>query len=144
MTARMAGCIRERRDERYVSQPLGHLLRQRVYQILAGYEDQNDADYLRRDPIPKTCCDRAPETGHDLGSQPTLSQRNGKAIDSDRVVEFLSGRGDDSGLKDRIADLEQGEIERVMKVCEGNKTRAAKMLGISRKTLWQKLKDLDS
>jgi transcriptional regulator with AAA-type ATPase domain/tetratricopeptide (TPR) repeat protein len=73
-----------------------------------------------------------------------LSQRNGHAIDGDRVVEFLSGRGTDSGLKDRIADLEREEIERVMKVCEGNKTKAARMLGISRKTLWQKLKDMSS
>jgi hypothetical protein len=74
LTARMAGCIRESRDQRYVSQPLGDLLRQRVYQIIAGYEDQNDADYLRKDAILKTCCDRAPETGQDLGSQPTLSR----------------------------------------------------------------------
>jgi transcriptional regulator of acetoin/glycerol metabolism len=73
-----------------------------------------------------------------------LSQRNGNIIDADRVVEFLSGRAHDAGLKDRIADLEREEIERVMKVCEGNKTEAARMLGISRKTLWQKLKDLDA
>jgi tetratricopeptide (TPR) repeat protein len=73
-----------------------------------------------------------------------LSQTNGNAIDSSRVTEFLSGRDHDSGLKDRIADLERGEIERVMKACQGNRTEAAKMLGISRKTLWQKLKDLDA
>jgi tetratricopeptide (TPR) repeat protein len=73
-----------------------------------------------------------------------LSQRNGNAIDAARVGEFLSGRSRDSGLKDRIADLEREEIERVMRVCQGNRTEAAKMLGISRKTLWQKLKDLDS
>lgn len=73
-----------------------------------------------------------------------LSQTNGKAIDSRRVVEFLSGRDDNSGLKDRIASLEREEIDRVMKVCQGNRTEAAKMLGISRKTLWQKLKELES
>ena len=73
-----------------------------------------------------------------------LSQSNGDAIDSRRVTEFLSGRDHDSGLKDRIADLERDEIDRVMKVCGGNRTEAAKMLGISRKTLWQKLKDLDA
>jgi transcriptional regulator with PAS, ATPase and Fis domain len=72
-----------------------------------------------------------------------LSQTNGKAIGSGRVDEFLSGKTQDAGLKDRIADLEREEIERVMKVCDGNRTEAAKMLGISRKTLWQKLKDLD-
>jgi tetratricopeptide (TPR) repeat protein len=73
-----------------------------------------------------------------------LSHTNGKAIDGRRVTEFLSSRDHNSGLRDRIADLEREEIERVMKVCQGNRTEAAKMLGISRKTLWQKLKDLDS
>jgi transcriptional regulator with PAS, ATPase and Fis domain len=73
-----------------------------------------------------------------------LSQRNGDAIDGGRVMEFLSGINHDAGLKDRIADLEREEIERVMKACDGNRTEAAKMLGISRKTLWQKLKDLES
>ncbi len=72
-----------------------------------------------------------------------LSQRNGKVIDGGRVVEFLSGMTHDAGLKDRIADLEREEIDRVMKVCEGNRTEAAKML-ISRKTLWHKLKDIES
>jgi tetratricopeptide (TPR) repeat protein len=73
-----------------------------------------------------------------------LSQRNGNAIDGGRVAEFLSGAVQDAGLKDRIADLEREEIDRVMKVCDGNRTEAAKMLGISRKTLWQKLKDVES
>lgn len=91
LTPRMAGCIRESRDERYVSQPLGDLLRQRVYQIIAGYEDQNDADYLRKDAILKTCCDRAPETGQDLGSQPTLSRLENSvtARDCYRMSEAL-------------------------------------------------------
>jgi tetratricopeptide (TPR) repeat protein len=73
-----------------------------------------------------------------------LSQRNGKAIDGGRVMEFLSGRTHDAGLKDRIADREREEIDRVMKACDGNRTEAAKVLGISRKTLWQKLKDLEA
>jgi hypothetical protein len=29
------------------------MVRQRVYQIAAGYEDCNDADYLRIDPAPR-------------------------------------------------------------------------------------------
>ncbi len=45
-----------------------------------------------------------------------------------------------SKLRDRIASLEHDEIERVLKTCGGNRTETAKMLGISRKTLWHKLK----
>jgi hypothetical protein len=50
------------------------LVRQRVFQIACGYEDQDDADTLRRDPLLKLVCGRLPETGRDLASQPTLSR----------------------------------------------------------------------
>lgn len=50
------------------------LVRQRVFQIACGYEDQDDADVLRTDPLLKLVCGRLPETGRDLASQPTLSR----------------------------------------------------------------------
>jgi len=50
------------------------LLRQRIYQIVAGYEDQNDADTLRTDPLLKLVCGRLPESAPDLASQPTFSR----------------------------------------------------------------------
>ena len=50
------------------------LVRQRVFQIACGYEDQDDADFLRTDPLLKLVCGRLPETGRDLASQPTLSR----------------------------------------------------------------------
>jgi hypothetical protein len=106
LTARMVGCIGESRDERYVRQPLEDLFRQRVYQIIAGYEDQNDADYLRKDPILKTCCDRSPETGEDLGSQPTLSRLENSvtARDCYRLCEALLAEylREDRSKPDRI------------------------------------------
>jgi len=48
------------------------LLRQRIYQIVAGYEDANDADRLRHDPLLQIVTDQ--KLGHPLGSQPTLSR----------------------------------------------------------------------
>jgi hypothetical protein len=50
------------------------LVRQRVFQIACGYEDQNDADPLRSDPLLKLVCGRRPESDPDLASQPTLSR----------------------------------------------------------------------
>src|SRR6266567_2435531 len=49
------------------------LLKERVLQIAAGYEDANDANTLRHDPIFKLLLDRLPETGAPLASQPTIS-----------------------------------------------------------------------
>jgi len=48
------------------------LLRQRVYQIVAGYEDANDADRLRHDPMLQIVADQ--KLGDALGPQPTLSR----------------------------------------------------------------------
>lgn len=50
------------------------LVRQRVYQIACGYEDQNDSDTLRTDPLLKLLCGRLPESGAELASQPTISR----------------------------------------------------------------------
>jgi hypothetical protein len=57
-----------------VRHALEALVRQRVFQIACGYEDQDDADTLRRDPLLKLVCGQLPETGRDLASQPTLSR----------------------------------------------------------------------
>jgi hypothetical protein len=57
-----------------VRHPRARLVRQRVFQIACGYEDQNDADTVRTDPLLKLVCGQLPETGHDLASQPTLSR----------------------------------------------------------------------
>jgi hypothetical protein len=48
------------------------LFRQRLYQIIAGYEDANDADRLRHDPAFQILADHP--LGEPLGSQPTLSR----------------------------------------------------------------------
>jgi hypothetical protein len=48
------------------------LLKQRVYQIACGYEDQNDSDFLRSDPLLKLVCGALPESGEDLASQPAI------------------------------------------------------------------------
>jgi Transposase DDE domain group 1 len=46
----------------------------RMMAIAAGYEDCDDLDALRKDPALKIACGRAPETGADIASQPTLSR----------------------------------------------------------------------
>jgi hypothetical protein len=60
-----------------VRHSLETLVRQRVFQIACGYEDQDDADTLRSDPLLKLVrpggTRRLPDEG-DLASQPTLSR----------------------------------------------------------------------
>jgi Transposase DDE domain group 1 len=73
LCAALAGCIREWRRGP-VRHSLSTLVRQRVFQLACGYEDQDDADTLRADPLLKLVCGRLPESGADLASQPTLSR----------------------------------------------------------------------
>jgi hypothetical protein len=70
---RLAECVPEWRTGP-ARHPLPALVRQRVFQIACGYEDQNDADLLRSDPLLKLACGRPPEGSDDLASQPTLSR----------------------------------------------------------------------
>ena len=50
LSADVVSRIADRRDPRYITHELDALVRQRLYQIVAGYEDVNDADRLRHDP----------------------------------------------------------------------------------------------
>jgi transcriptional regulator of acetoin/glycerol metabolism len=71
-----------------------------------------------------------------------LSAGDGE-ITVEHTRRFLPESGAEAGLKEQIADLEQEEIERALKASGGNRTRAAEILGISRKTLWQKLRKMN-
>jgi hypothetical protein len=66
--------LNDRRDQRYVEHPLSQLLEQRIFQIACGYEDANDADFLRNDPVFKICAGNNPASGKALSSQPTISR----------------------------------------------------------------------
>jgi hypothetical protein len=57
-----------------VRHALATLVRQRIFQIACGYADQDDADFLRTDPLLKLVCGQLPESGRDLASQPTFSR----------------------------------------------------------------------
>lgn len=71
LTADVARRAADGRDARYITHELRTLLRQRIYQIVAGYEDANDADRLRHDPTLQVV---AGDGRTPLGSQPTLSR----------------------------------------------------------------------
>ena len=70
----LAEVINDPRDARYVKHNVIDMMMQRVSQIAAGYEDADDCDDLRTDPILKMFANRLPETDIDLASQPTMSR----------------------------------------------------------------------
>ena len=73
IASRLAGCIQDPRDPSRVVHGLDEIIRTRLLMIAAGYEDGNDADSLRSDPMFKLAMGRLPDDG-DLCSQPTISR----------------------------------------------------------------------
>jgi DDE family transposase len=78
-----AALLRDPRQEDRVRHDSLALLRQRLYQIVAGYEDANDADRLRHDPLLQIIADE--KLGDILGSQPTLSRWENSARARDLI-----------------------------------------------------------
>lgn len=74
LTAAMAGCMEDWRQQAKVQHDLDELLRQRVFAIACGYADANDAARLADDPIQKLLVGRDAVDGAALASQPTLSR----------------------------------------------------------------------
>lgn len=73
LTAEFAAALDDPRCAISVQHTFSEMVRMRIYGILADYEDQNDHDLLRSDPVFKLLAGRCP-SDDDLASQPTLSR----------------------------------------------------------------------
>jgi DNA-binding NtrC family response regulator len=66
----------------------------------------------------------------------------GARIDAAAVQNSIEQMDSRDHASDTLADTETDQIRRVMVATNGNKTRAAKILGIERKTLYRKLEKM--
>jgi hypothetical protein len=70
---RLAGCLTDPRAPERVEHRLAEIIRFRMLMIAAGYQDGNDANALRADPMFKLALDRLP-SDDELCSQSTISR----------------------------------------------------------------------
>ena len=91
-TQRFVACLIDPNPSRL--QSLLSMLRQRLFGILAGYEDCNDHDTLRDDPVFKLIADRLPDD-EPLASQPTLSRFENLATPAvlQKLIDFTIDTG---------------------------------------------------
>ena len=92
LTKRLAAALPDRRHQSYVSHSSHDLLIQRIYQIGCSYEDGNDANSLRHDPMFKLGAARLPfDDDAALASGATISRFEHAASRQDiyRVSEAL-------------------------------------------------------
>ena len=71
---RISACLKDKRDPDLIEHTVEEMLRLRMFAIASGYEDADDCDSLRYDPVFKMAVGRLPESGDPLCSQPTMSR----------------------------------------------------------------------
>ena len=84
LTRRLATCFTDARNQDYVEHSLESLVAQRVHGLALGYEDLNDHQHLRLDPLLAACAGKTDPLGSDrfqdrdkgkaLASAPTLNR----------------------------------------------------------------------
>lgn len=102
LCAMLAPLLVDGRAPQSTQHPRLEQLRQRVFQIAMGYEDQNDATLLRLDPAWKVACDRNVDEVDALSSQPSLS-RFEQAMTA-RAVVMLTRKLEDEYVASLPAD----------------------------------------
>jgi hypothetical protein len=65
LTRALAQCFADRREQVFVDHSVPQLLAQRIYGLALGYEDLNDHDQLRRDPLLAAACNKRDPLGQD-------------------------------------------------------------------------------
>jgi hypothetical protein len=106
---RLARCFTDFRDEDLIEHSIEELLRQRIFGLALGYEDLNDHDQLRYDPLLATLVGKQDPTGQDRPRQ----RDRGKALAGKSTLNRLEltprGAREESRYKKIVAD--SGQIE---------------------------------
>jgi len=71
-TEKLAACLTDPRDPAKIIHELQTMLAQRIFGIALGYEDLNDHDTLREDPLFAVLAEKRPDPEEPLASSPTL------------------------------------------------------------------------
>jgi hypothetical protein len=110
----MGDCLEDLRSPAHTKHSLVQMIRQRVYQIAAGYEDCNDADFLRIDPALRLALGKDHQTG---AGQSMLSRLENYVLGNEAGLQALEAaltRSTDTLLKRKnkkrlIIDLDSTE-----------------------------------
>ena len=85
---RFAECFIDRRDPRYVEHRVSTLIGQRVHGIALGYEDLNDHDELRHDPIMAVLAGKLTATREDCAPVAGKSTLNRLELSRDEATRY--------------------------------------------------------
>jgi hypothetical protein len=112
-----AGCFRDYRDPELVEHTVPELVGQRVYALALGYEDVNDHDELRRDPLLAVLVDkkdlrgeqrrRATDKGTALAGKSTLNrlELGAEKWDQEKKERYKKIRMDKARVDETLVDI---------------------------------------
>lgn len=108
--ARFARCFTDHRDPDLIEHTLEQLLRQRVYGLTLGYEDLNDHDRLRHDPLLASLCGKNDPLGRDrvrkkdqgqaLSGKSTLNRLELTPVGADASARYKKIAASTEGVED--------------------------------------------
>lgn len=101
-----AKCFIDYRDSEAIEFTVEELVKQRVFGLTLGYEDLNDHDWLRVDPLLATLCGRADPTGEDRRCEGDKGKPLAGKSTLNRL-ELYSGDGERDGKYKKIAAKEE-------------------------------------
>ena len=107
----LAQCRSDQRDPSKIKHTINQLVSQRIYQIAGGYEDANDSNYLRHDPILKIACERVPIVGEELKRQSAHNNSIRKSSHKERTCS------DSAILRRQIHSSSSGSSQRDYSRC---------------------------
>lgn len=101
---RLVGCFMDRRHQSWVSHSVKTLLSQRILGLCQGYEDLNDHDEWRKDPLLSLFCGN--EDGSYVAGKSTLNRLElGKEVTEDYGSRYNKITWDDEKIEDLFIDL---------------------------------------
>ena len=112
---RLAGCFTDHRDAELIEHSLESLIKQRVMGLALGYEDLNDHDTLRHDPLLALLSDkqdlsgktrkRDQDKGCALAGKSTLNRLELTPRDAGAASRYKKIVADSRAMDDRLVDL---------------------------------------
>ena len=106
LSSRLSRCFRDLRDQRFVEHRLPTLIAQRVHGIALGYEDLNDHEALRLDPLFAASCGRRDV----LGEERLREEEPGKPLAGKSTLNRLELGAQDKQGRYRKIQADTGKV----------------------------------
>ena len=105
LTRRLAACFKDSRDPAYIEHTVETLVMQRVVGIALGYEDLNDHDQIRHDPVLATLANKLTASRRDCAPLAGKSTLNRLELSRDEPARYARIAADTVAIEALFVDL---------------------------------------